>query len=405
MPELIDYAKSRYPGEIAPLPSIEFTGPTRGGERLNIVLPHTLKEFAFGGVVSALEVAKHLTGYYANIRFLSLNPVPPGQETFDFEQYVINPEGKTIEAAAAASGDRLPCHDKEIFFCTYWTSALIWEAYASILGVRNLPVPDFYYFIQDFEPGFYPFGYKHALCLNTYSHKDHAHAVFNSEELAGYFARLGLGFKKQYVLKPSLNPVIHRRLTEAGFNVPAKDNSQMRILIYGRPHQPRNCFSAILAGLYLYMCSVPEQARGDYYILSAGQEHEDIVLAPGVVVKSLGKLPVEKYVDYLEFCNIGVSMMVSPHPSYPPLEMALYGLYTITNAFGGKDLSVHHPGIRSLPVPSPDALALELAKAARHVKTTPPKEQKAVIPANMSRAGWEENTSGLGMERIGAGRG
>ena len=39
---------------------------------------------------------------------------------------------------------------------------------------------------------------------------------------------------------------------------------------------------------------------------------------------------------------IGISLMVSPHPSYPPLEMAHLGMLVLTNGFGAKDLSTWH---------------------------------------------------------------
>jgi hypothetical protein len=40
--------------------------------------------------------------------------------------------------------------------------------------------------------------------------------------------------------------------------------------------------------------------------------------------------------------------MVSPHPSYPPLEMASLGMLVLTNRFGTKDLSTWHANIASL---------------------------------------------------------
>ena len=40
--------------------------------------------------------------------------------------------------------------------------------------------------------------------------------------------------------------------------------------------------------------------------------------------------------------------MVSPHPSYPPLEMAAFGVKTITNRFSNKDLSDFSDNIISL---------------------------------------------------------
>lgn len=35
----------------------------------------------------------------------------------------------------------------------------------------------------------------------------------------------------------------------------------------------------------------------------------------------------------------GISLMSSPHPSYPPLEMSVFGIKVITNNYSNKDLS------------------------------------------------------------------
>jgi hypothetical protein len=53
--------------------------------------------------------------------------------------------------------------------------------------------------------------------------------------------------------------------------------------------------------------------------------------------------------------------MVSPHPSYPPLEMAHFGMKVITNRFGNKDLSKLHDNIISLDELTPISIADKLA--------------------------------------------
>ena len=55
--------------------------------------------------------------------------------------------------------------------------------------------------------------------------------------------------------------------------------------------------------------------------------------------------------------------MVSPHPSYPPLEMAYYGLQVITNRFCCKDLTTRSKNFICVDncTPSEVADALELA--------------------------------------------
>ena len=61
-----------------------------------------------------------------------------------------------------------------------------------------------------------------------------------------------------------------------------------------------------------------------------------------------GKMSLDDYADILNRSAIGVSLMISPHPSYPPLEMANAGCLTITNGYEGKDMTIQpaaiHPG-------------------------------------------------------------
>ncbi len=61
---------------------------------------------------------------------------------------------------------------------------------------------------------------------------------------------------------------------------------------------------------------------------------------------------------------VGLSLMISPHPSYPPLEMAAFGLQTLTNQFAGKALARDHPNIVDLAELSPDTIAAELQRLA-----------------------------------------
>lgn len=38
---------------------------------------------------------------------------------------------------------------------------------------------------------------------------------------------------------------------------------------------------------------------------------------------------------------VGISLMVSPHPSYPPLEMAAFGMQVITNNYSDKNMNLY----------------------------------------------------------------
>jgi hypothetical protein len=63
--------------------------------------------------------------------------------------------------------------------------------------------------------------------------------------------------------------------------------------------------------------------------------------------------------------------MASPHPSYPPLEMAHFGMRTITNSYANKNLSLAHENIISIPDVAPATIASALAAACSSFEASP----------------------------------
>jgi hypothetical protein len=63
--------------------------------------------------------------------------------------------------------------------------------------------------------------------------------------------------------------------------------------------------------------------------------------------------------------GVGLPLMPSPHPSYPPLEMAHFGVLTITNGYANKDLSSAHDNIISIRDIRPVTIAEVVAIAAK----------------------------------------
>ncbi|MFZ3383392.1 MAG: hypothetical protein WA144_05655, partial [Candidatus Methanoperedens sp.] len=63
----------------------------------------------------------------------------------------------------------------------------------------------------------------------------------------------------------------------------------------------------------------------------------------------------------------GLSIMISPHPSYPPLEMASFGLEVVTNRFANKNLSEGSSSIISIQNLTPESIASALTDACNRV--------------------------------------
>ena len=181
--------------------------------------------------------------------------------------------------------------------------------------------------------------------------------MFNSSELHDHFVRSGYAFEREYVFEPTLNSGLMHRLQELGGHAAKR----RRILVYGRPRVGRNAFRLAVEVLRRWIETYPDSSRWE--IISAGEEHPAVYLDGGRLLVSAGKLSIDEYAEVLAESSVGLSLMVSPHPSYPPLEMAAFGAHVVTNGFGGKDLSGFSPLIESVPLPTIDALAQALARA------------------------------------------
>jgi len=88
-------------------------------------------------------------------------------------------------------------------------------------------------------------------------------------------------------------------------------------------------------------------------------------------MRSVGKLEMADYGHLLKRSAVGLSLMISPHPSYPPLEMAHLGMLVLTNRFDGKDLATWHTNIASLVEDSGDEIGRELAALCRRFELDP----------------------------------
>jgi hypothetical protein len=365
-------------------------------DRLNVVLPHVDAHGAFGGISTAVELARLLAEGYASVRLVSQMPLPKSGRMFA----PIKP-GDGQNEVVSLTGGELACHGREIFLCTHWSTVGTWQAYDWAMGQVGLRAPDFYYLIQDFEPDFLPEGEKRLRALGSYGHGDRCTAVINSHELARHFRRSGYRFSRTHAFAPSLNPELRAFLDERRWRLTKPEPAPLVVLVYGRPLSPRNRFQNAVEGLALFTEALPESERDHYAFFSVGQQHQDIMLCPGAVLKSLGKLSLGSYASLLEQSHVGLSLMASPHPSYPPLEMALFGLKTVTNRYGSKDLSRSHHGIVSIDLVDARAVVNGVAEACRRVREEPSPEQ-AVLPSSLSPLTWRQNLRGLGLETIGS---
>jgi len=331
--------------------------------RLNLVIPSINREHFFGGAATALHLFNALLDVDQRLqaRIILTDATPDKQDLERFPDYrLIRPDddsdhrrqmlpavSKYQRTIFTGPGDR--------FLATSW-----WTAF-SVLRMINNQVALYGngcrkmgYMIQDFEPGFYNWSTHYALAESTYRSEIQTIPIFNSKYLKDYFDRSGYTFPHEFVFDPRLNVKLKEYLPSLN-----KYRRERKILIYGRPSVARNCFNLIVEGLKIWAGRQPDASRWE--LISVGESHKTISIGPDISIRSLGKLSLEEYAECMLKGAVGISLMLSPHPSYPPLEMAHFGLLTLTNSFAGKNLSSCHENIYSIDDLTPDRLAEALA--------------------------------------------
>ncbi|MGU3541082.1 rhamnosyltransferase WsaF family glycosyltransferase [Methylobacterium sp. A54F] len=345
-----------------------------GRPRLSLFINSIAPSKAFGGVTTGLEIFFELgrrTG--ADLRIIVDN----------FERI---DDASVVDAKARACGvdpgriEILPrtrqtpvitVRSNE-FFLAYscWIALNVRALAAQQARLFGWTQPQPYlYLIQEYEPQFYPFSSTHMIARSAYNPAAPYWGIFNSRELYAYFESQGHAADQSFVFEPRLSASLRPFLDG---EPPVK---RKRILVYGRPKVPRNCFPAALSGLRKWATEHPEFR--EWEVVSAGESHKPMPISPHQTMHSLGKLSLEGYADLLRTTAVGLSLMASPHPSYPPLEMAHFGILTITNRYAHKDLAATHDNIVSIDDIDPESIKRALAQACARFEAAPEHGWKA----------------------------
>lgn len=332
---------------------------SRVENRLNILLPSINPEDVYGGISTALKFYNALLaelGWEGRVIVLDAEP-RMGELGASFEGYVSVRYGDESDApfqvvsACNRQSGALPHTSGDRFICTCWWSAYCLQEALGEQVFAGVNVPPLLYLIQDYEPGFYPWSSRYTLAESTYRSDVPTIAIFNSDELRMFFNNQGYSFSREFVFAPFLNASMAGCLRRLG----GKTAKRRQILVYGRPGTDRNAFELIVDTLRRWI--EIDDSHTEWHVFSAGEEHPPVYLGGGTYLTPLGKLSLEQYARVLTETYAGLSYMVSPHPSYPPLEMAAFGVKVITNGYGNKDLSEFSPNVTSLPVLTPGAAA------------------------------------------------
>lgn len=335
--------------------------------RINLVVPTIAKKKTFGGIATALKFFAAFDENIYDKRIIVCDIAVRPEDLQAFPGYQLANQGThstdsqsqfQITDSCCASHPTLTVSENDYFIATAWWTAQDFYPVAKWQEQHyHLKKPhNLIYLIQDFEPGFYPWS-EHYICAENTYHSDYpVTAVFNSHELKTYFLEHGYEFNQSYSFDPVLNDQLKNHLVND-----AEMPRQKQIIVYGRPSVPRNVFGFVVASLQQAF-----QGRNDaneWKLLSLGENHPAMRIADNTYLRSTGKLNLDEYARVMEESYLGISLMVSPHPSYPPLEMSSFGVKTITNTFANKDLSSFNDNIISVSKFDCDHIAQAISQA------------------------------------------
>ena len=291
--------------------------------RLNLVTDSIEKNSLLGGVATALIVATEFAKKrgiglrlitrnapadpqdYLNI--LALNNLTPPDNVEYYSDYDRDEDGRKATKLSVSSED--------IFFATSWWSAKAIEK----TSLRKR----FYYIIQEVETFFYPHGVEHLLCSQV-MHDPNIDFIVNSHYLWEYFKKSEPNIVEHGVyFEPAFSKELYKPV---GISLKKK----YRLFFYARPNNPRNLFAY---GVFLLDMAIRQGIidTSEWEICCAGQDIPDIVFSDGTRPVHSGLMSWQEYRDFVSEVDLALSLMYTPHPSYPPFDVAVSGGVVVTN--------------------------------------------------------------------------
>lgn len=324
----------RHVRECAPLRL--FLIPPNDVPRVSLVTDSISRSHLYGGVGTAIILAALLAqARGARLRLVTRSepPHPEGLETV-LDTYGIRLE-HDVELAHAPFDDEayeIDQFEQELFITTSW-----WTTAATLRSVRSEHVV---YLLQEDERMFYPLGDVHLRCARVLENPD-IRFIVNSRLLFDHLVGSGLAniaahgtwFEPSFpreVFYPRERPVATKRT----------------LVFYARPNNLRNLF---FFGVQVLEAAI---ARGiidltAWELVLVGKEIPDIRFDDGrYIPQRQENLSWTEYAALAGKTDLALCLMYTPHPSYPPFDMAASGAVVVTNRYGNKqDLSGYSPNI------------------------------------------------------------
>jgi GT2 family glycosyltransferase/glycosyltransferase involved in cell wall biosynthesis len=368
--ELLDHSSARV-AEVRAQAAGQLSALRAKGEVRRITWFLPVFHHAFGGVHTVLRFADLLRQRHGVTNdFVVRGPQALAARSFDDRVAASFPalagSLKVIEGPEALA-QLEPC---DLAVATYWKTAY--------LVLEHPRAAARAYFVQDFEPLFFPAGTRYGLAEQTY--RFGFYGIFNSPGLhqfvTGSYPMQGCWFE----------PTVEPSVFHAGR--PPRQGP-VRVFFYGRPSTDRNGFELGLAALK----RLKDEFGAKVEIISAGERWQPRQHGAEGVVSNLGVLPYEKTAELYRRCDVGLCFMFTKHPSYLPLEWMASGMLVVTNDNPSNHWLLEHEKNCLLAQPTRSCVVEQLRRA---VSDAPLRARLgAAAVERLKRTTWEEQVDSV----------
>jgi glycosyltransferase involved in cell wall biosynthesis len=341
--------------------------------RVNLLIPTIDFRYFFGGYIAKFNLALMLRRRGFAVRMVTVDycqPDPDGWRRRIQDFHGLESFFDEVEVVHAYDRSHpLDVNPADSFIATTW-----WTAHLAHRVVGELGRERFVYLIQEYEPMTYAMGSYFALADQSYTLPHEA--LFSTELLRDHFREHRLGVFAAGSAEGEAHSMSFRNAINS-FEVTLENlqrHSGHRLLFYARPepHAARNMFE--LGALSIRRAVQRGLLEGwELHGIGSVGSARVLELGDGVRLRNLPRVGLEEYLGLLPTYDLGVALMLTPHPSLLPLEMAAAGLVTVTNTCGVKTadrLRALSSNILGVP-PTIEGVVQGIAEATQRVADLP----------------------------------
>ena len=336
--------------------------------RVNLLLATIDFRYVFGGYIGMFNLALFLKRMGHQVRIVLTESVDYRPEEWRRQiQKFPGLESLFDDVEVAPRFDRtdpLPVNPDDSFVATS-----CWTAHVAHHAVRELGHERFVFMVQEYEPIFTSYNSINAIFRQAYDFPQYA--LFSTAILQDYFRAEKIGvYVDGEESGEAMSAVFHNAICRFTPKLTDMVHEEKRLLFYARPedHAARNLFELGVMGLVELLRRDDVDLTGwTFHGIGSIDRRYVLELAPGIDLKLLPRTSLDEYIQLLPTFDVGLSLMMSPHPSLVPLEMAAAGLRTVTNTFANKTaerLAAVSPNLIAIP-PTVDGIADGLTEAIR----------------------------------------